>query len=124
MECGQPVDLMIGIFLMTKDTHHQVGAILEQHDLEYLPELHTYLRVEGKRLDFTGLDSPVEPAVDFLTEQRIAPHQIENFKTTFHREYLRRWLESTEGLAKRFSLESIWRIREMCIAARTDSSVT
>lgn len=44
-EHGQSVDLMIGIFRMTKYTHPQVAPILEQYNLEYLPELHTYLRV-------------------------------------------------------------------------------
>ena len=123
LEHGQPIDLMIGIFRMTKYTHPQVSTILDQHNLEYLPELHTYFRIGGKRLDFTGIDSPIEPAVDFVTEKRIAPHQVEKFKTAFHKEYLGEWLKSTEGLAKRFNPDSIWRIREMCIAARTKKSI-
>ena len=120
-EQDKPVELVLGIFRMTRLTTPPVQPVLERHELDYLPELHAYLRIDGNRLDFTGPENPVEPTYEFLVEQTIQPDQVETFKTGFHRAFLEDWLRS-EGLDDRFDLESIWSIREECIPARSHTS--
>jgi hypothetical protein len=120
-EQEKPVELVLGIFRMTGQTTPPVQSILEQYELDYLPELHTYLRIDGSRLDFTGPENPIEPIFEFLVEKTIQPNDVETLKTNFHKDFLEDWLRS-EGLDDRFDLESIWNIREECIAARSHAS--
>jgi hypothetical protein len=110
-EQDKPVELVMGIFRMTGQTTPAVRPVLEQYELDYLPELHTYLRIDGNRLDFTGPENPVEPIVEFLVEKTIQPDEVETFKTNFHKNFLEDWLRSEE-LDDRFDLESIWNIRD------------
>ncbi len=111
------VDLMLGIYRMQESNTRGVGAVLEAHDLSYLPEAHNYLRFEGLRFDFTKPSSNkllFEPALE--EELMILPAQIGTFKVDYHQAFLADWLTKS-GLAAKYTLDAIWKIREACIQA-------
>jgi hypothetical protein len=118
MEQGIDVALVIGIYEMHGRNTPPVGPVLKRYGLATLPEAHCYLRFHGNRIDVTREigAGPPEPIARFLHEEDIAPEQIGDYKTTLHRNFLRRWIAKT-GTAGERSLEEIWRIREECIAA-------
>ncbi len=107
-ECGLPLQLTIGIYLMDGINTPGVGPVLKAFGHPFLPEAHCYLICRRKRLDFTrtaglSIDS-------FLVERQIDPGLIDAEKVTFHQEFLCRFY----GVDR---LQEIWRIREACIEA-------
>jgi hypothetical protein len=118
VEQGLNVALVLGIYEMHERNTPGVGPVLERYGLVALPEAHCYLRCGGKRIDVTReMDArPTEAIAEFFDEQDIDAEQIGDYKVTFHRQFLQRWLTET-GAAGGRSLDEIWRIREECIAA-------
>lgn len=109
----QDIHLMVGIFLMGKETHPQLEEILEIHQLKSIPEAHAYFRFQDKRYDFTvqGKDiSTIEPFI--VREQRCEPNQLIDWKPMIHKHYLEGWLKRQKS---DYTLEQIWEIREKCI---------
>lgn len=107
------IHLMVGIFLMGKETHPQTGAILGRHGLKNIPEAHCYLRYNGGRYDFTakGKDiSGIEPFI--VREQRCEPNQLIDWKPMIHKHYLESWLKRQQS---EMTLDEVWEIREACI---------
>jgi len=116
-EVGVPVRLTLGMFEMCEANTPGVGPVLERHQLTAIPEAHTYLRYDDRRIDVTR--SGVTPQAEierFLVEQDIRPDQIGDFKVSFHRTFLREWLSRHSEYA-RLTPEALWEIREACIAA-------
>jgi hypothetical protein len=118
MEQGMNVVLVIGIYEMHQRNTPGVGPILKKFGLVSLLEAHCYLRFRGNRIDVTReIDAdPPEAIARFLHEENITPEQIGDYKTTLHRQFLRRWIAET-GTAGERDLNEMWRIREECIAA-------
>ena len=118
-ECGVELHLTLGIYEMCEANTPGVGEVLREHGLTVIPEAHTYLQHESKRIDITR--SSVAPAAaieSFLHEEIIRPDQIGDYKASMHRNFLHRWVEqkkAPQGMTK----ETLWRIREACIAALT-----
>ncbi len=109
------IHLMVGIFLMSAETHPKLAGILQQYGLKSIPEAHCYLRFEGKRYDFTakGKDiSAIEPFI--VREQRCEPNQLIDWKPMIHKHYLEGWLKRQD---LSYSLDEVWAIREECIKA-------
>lgn len=117
-EQRQPVELWLGFFRQVPENSPRIAAVLNPAGLAWYPELHCYLKWQGQRLDFTGKGVPIDPKMALFDEQQIVPAQIETYKTDYHRRYLPGWIER-EGLAGRFDAESLWKIREACINARS-----
>jgi hypothetical protein len=109
------VKLMIGIFRMSKQNTPAIGDALGQHGLEYIPEAHNYLRVNGEVLDFT-VRPPKEIRFidDLVSEIEIAPDQVGEFKISYQKKTLAEWLEKNPQV--QLSFEELWKIREQCIA--------
>ena len=120
IEHQQPIQLYFGIFKISKITHPVVASILENSGLDYYPELHAYLVSDGARFDFTGIQNTIEPKVEFLKEFPAEPNQVESYKEKAHKEFLAEWL-ITEKLSDQLNLEQLWKVREECIATRSDS---
>jgi len=116
-EQGLDVALTLGIYEMHERNTPGVGPTLAKYGLASLPEAHCYLRYRGKRIDVTrAACRPAEAIAQFLHEEDIDAEQIGVYKTTLHREFLRRWTaESGAGSGR--GLEELWRIREECVAA-------
>jgi hypothetical protein len=112
------VALVIGIYEMHERNTPRVGTVLQRFGLTTLPEAHCYLRFRGHRVDVTReIDAhPLATITHFLYEEDISPEQIGDYKTTLHRQFLRRWI-AENGTASVRDLDEIWQIREECIAA-------
>jgi hypothetical protein len=108
--------LILGIFRMSGDNTPKIKLVLDNYNLEYIPEAHNYLKFKNQILDFTKKNSSENDFInDLLEEIEIEPHQINQFKIEFHRNYLKNWL--LENLKIPYSLEELWKIREECIKA-------
>ena len=117
----QEVQLTIGIFEMTKNNTPPIIPILEKAGLPSIPEAHCYLRYHGNRVDLTRYDVLTnDPLVDFVFEDNVAPLQIGAYKESVHQLFIKKWLEK-ENLLARFSVESVWSIRENFINSLSQS---
>lgn len=109
----ETVQLFIGIYQMNEANTKGVGKVLDNYNLDYIPEAHTYLKINGNLLDITRTTANEISFVDsLLVEKEILPHQIANYKVDFHQNFLKQWIEN-ERLP--YSFEEIWKIREECI---------
>lgn len=108
------VQLCIGIYRMNRQNTPGIGDMLEQRGLNFLPEAHTYLRINGTIFDCTGLSSGNTSFADSLMEEIvIRPEQVGDFKVSYHRNFIQSWLAQQSSLS--FSFDELWRIREQCI---------
>ena len=110
----EAVELILGMYKMNADNTPGIGSVLQENGLDYIPEAHCYLKVNGKREDWTNLNTQIEKmAPDILEEITIQPNQIGAYKVTYHKNFLNEWrLEQNVSLP----LEELWTIRETCIA--------
>lgn len=109
------IHLMVGIFLMSAETHPAVGPILTKNGLKSIPEAHAYFRYDGKRFDFTAKGKSIETIEPFIVrEQRCEPNQMIEWKPMIHKHYLEGWVKR-QNLT--FTVDKIWETREECIAA-------
>jgi hypothetical protein len=107
------VQLIIGIYKMNEQ-NTKIGTILSENNLEYIPEAHCYLKIDGKTVDVTSKESSFEKIkLDLLQEIEIEPYQVADFKIKYHQEFLKNWLIETNS---KFSFDEIWKIREQCIS--------
>lgn len=105
--------LMLGIFKMSPENSPLVKATLEKYKLDYLPEAHNYLRYKGVMVDITKKvwnKEAIETAI--VEEREIEPGQITDYKVSYHRDYLQKWIA---GNKIPYTLDEIWLIREHCI---------
>lgn len=108
------IQLIAGIFLMSPETHPVLTDFFKNKPYTSIPEMHCYLRYQGKRFDFTtngNLLERIEPKI--IREQRIEPHQTGDWKIKIHQEYIKAWLLRNPQIA--MSFEEIWENREKCI---------
>ncbi|MBB6372366.1 hypothetical protein [Chryseobacterium shigense] len=114
LENGQDsVKLMLGIFKMDSKYAPSIKKTLDQYRLAYIPEAHNYLKIGNHYYDFTKPGSGYNDfKSNLLSETEIEHDQITLEKITFHREFLRNWLDN-ERIG--YNLEEIWSVREKCI---------
>jgi hypothetical protein len=111
----EAIQLFLGIYKMNEANTKGVGKVLKNYNLDYIPEAHTYLKIEGNIMDITRATSNKTPFIDsLLKEEEILPHQIAEYKVNWHQNFLKQWLKD-EQLP--YSFEEIWKIREECILA-------
>lgn len=114
---GQPLDLMLGIYLMDGRNTPRIAPVLDRAGLAAIPEAHCYLRAAGARIDLTHPPGclPGAPVTEFLAEEVIEPEQIGEYKTAYHRRFLAAWEGRFNGTEQ--SVDELWAIREACIRA-------
>jgi len=113
-----PVHLTLGIYEMSERNTPGVGAVLDRNGLAFVPEAHCYLTNDGSRIDVTReVADAKEPIARFLHEETIAPAQIGEYKLAMHQAWMRQWV--ARELPGR-EWQSIWKIREHCIAALSE----
>lgn len=111
------VNLCIGIYKMNALNTKGIGSVLEDFKLQYIPEAHSFLRVNSDIIDITGLgNSDTNFENDLLHEELIEPYQVGQYKEELHKAYLKQWIIE-EGIP--LPLDTIWNIREQCIANLT-----
>jgi hypothetical protein len=116
-EQGQDDILFIlSLFKMNARNTPKVSGVLEQYQLEYIPEAHNYLKYKGTIIDLTGPGfDPDHYGEDILSETELQVSQITDYKVQFHQDFLRGWLP----LQTHLSLDepTLWTAREQCIVA-------
>ncbi|HLX38112.1 MAG TPA: hypothetical protein VKR29_09935 [Candidatus Binataceae bacterium] len=114
-EQRMPIHLTLGVYEMSESNTPGVGAVLDRYGMAFVPEAHCYLTFEGVRIDVTReVASPKEAIARFLHEETIAPAQIGAYKVAMHQRWICEW--TAREMPSR-GWESIWKIREECIAA-------
>ncbi len=109
----QGVQLIMGIYKMTQSNTEGIGNHLKENGLEYLPEAHCYLKVNGKRIDLTHPTSDIQKIqANIIEEKEIEPFQVGVYKVNFHKAFLRNWREQV-GLS--LSFDEVWEVRERYI---------
>ncbi len=107
------VKLMLGIYKMNELNTPNIGTVLADNSIKYIPEAHCYLKLNDKYLDVTTMNSKFSRIeMDILKVIEIEPDQVINFKVEYHKEFIRNWLKSDNLL---FNFEQIWHVRECCI---------
>jgi len=112
------IELVIGIYRMTESNTPKIGTVLSENSIEFIPEAHCYLKINGNRTDLTTESSEFKKIEkDILQEIEIEPKQIGTFKVAYHKTFIKSWLKDTE---LKFNFDQIWNIREKCIANLTE----
>ncbi|MBK9670751.1 MAG: hypothetical protein IPO70_00535 [Bacteroidetes bacterium] len=107
--------LICGLFRMSSQNTPEISSTLNKHGLVFIPEAHNYLKYKNQILDFTKPDADAIDFIDDLIEEiEILPHQITDYKVTYHKKYLEKWLENNTKI--KLSLTDLWTIREQCIS--------
>ncbi len=107
------IKLYIGIFKMNEENTSKIFPLLSENQINYIPEAHCYLKVDGIPLDITTSESfYAKIKNDILEEIEIEPIQVANYKVNYHKDFLKKWnIETNQN--KTFN--EIWTIREKCI---------
>jgi hypothetical protein len=106
--------LVMGLFKMNGRNTSSVQDTLQQHNLDYIPEAHCYLKYDNTILDYTRPSfKPDNYINDLLQETEITAGQITDFKIAYHKNFLAEWLDKNRTIEK--TPEEIWKIREQCI---------
>lgn len=112
--------LICGLFRMSSQNTPEISSTLNKHGLVFIPEAHNYLKYKNQILDFTKPDAKAIDFIDDLIEEiEILPHQITDYKVTYHKKYLEKWLENNTEI--KLSLAELWTIREQCIQNIADN---
>ena len=109
----QNVKLVLGIYKMNRRNTPNIGNVLLENKIEFIPEAHCYLKIDDKRTDLTTNNSNFEKIeIDILNELEIEPEQVAEFKVEYHKDFLTKWISEN-----RIDIEfnEIWKIREKCI---------
>jgi len=114
------VKLFTGIFKMNEVNTPKLGDLLSKNTIDYIPEAHCYLKINGIPLDVTTSESFYDKIKEEILEEiEIIPKQVSNFKVDYHKAFLKKWIEETN---QNYTFEKIWKIREQCIQKLSEQS--
>ena len=110
--------LVIGIYRMNHLNTPKIGLELMENSIDFIPEAHCYLKINGIRTDFTTRKSEFQKIEkDIIQEKEIQPEQVSTFKVNYHIDYVKHWLIATNS---KYEFHEIWKIREKCIQNLTE----
>lgn len=110
------VELFLGQYEMSEETNPGVGLILHQNQLDFIPEAHVFLKIDGRIVDLTGLPIGVNSFELSLTNAHIIePYQIGDYKVKWQENMLTNF-----GNIFNKSLDELNRIRENCLLLLKD----
>jgi hypothetical protein len=79
-------DLILGMYKMNSLNTPKIGNVLKNTNIEYIPEAHCYLKINGEPLDYTSSNSDFNRLKnDILLENSIEPHQVAKFKVEYQK---------------------------------------
>lgn len=108
------VDLILCIYRMNDRNTPGVGEVLKSADLDFIPEAHCFLKINGQERDLTFMHSSIEKLTkDIVHHECIQPTDIVERKIEIHQEFMRKWMREDKI---QHSFNELWRIRECCIA--------
>jgi hypothetical protein len=98
---------------MTESNTPKIGTILTENSIEFIPEAHCYLKINGKRTDLTSEQSEFKKIEkDIIQEREIEPKQVAEFKVNYHKRFIKNWLTINKS---KYEFKDIWNLREKCI---------
>ena len=102
---------------MNQHNTPNIGNVLMENSVDFIPEAHCYLKIKNNRTDITTDNSDFEKIErDILNELEIEPEQVAEFKVEYHKQFLINWISENE-INRNFN--EIWEIREKCITNLT-----
>lgn len=108
------VHLLMGIYKMNEINTPKIGNTLVNNKLNYIPEAHCYLKIDDKKMDLTSPNASFTIiAPDILVEITITPAQVNEYKISYHKTFIKQWL-ANENIP--LSFKQAWKIRETCIS--------
>ena len=108
------ISLILGLFRMNGINTPKVSKTLTKHNLDYIPEAHSYLRYGNQMLDYTSEYFTISNfESDIIEEIPINVNQITDFKITYHKQFLQKWILLHHH--NNFTMDDLWMIREQCI---------
>ena len=108
------VKLFVGVHKMTHKNTPGIDPLLTKYKLDYLPQAHTYLKINGELLDVTSSVVPESNFMeDLIFEEEIIPNQVLSYKREMHQNYLKEWIKKEKI---DYTFDEIWSIREEGIA--------
>jgi hypothetical protein len=114
------VKLFTGIFKMNEVNTPKLGDLLSKNTIDYIPEAHCYLKINGIPLDITTSESFYDKIKDEILEEiEIIPKQVSDFKVDYHKAFLKKWIEETN---QNYTFDEIWDLREQCIQKLSEQS--
>ena len=88
-----------------KESNTKIGTILSENKIDYIPEAHCYLKIDGKIVDVTSESADFDKIKsDILEEIEIEPYQAVNFKVKYHQDFIKNWLIDNNS---KFSFDEI-----------------
>jgi len=112
------VKLILGIYKMNRQNTLNIGNVLIEISIEFIPEAHCYLKIDDNRTDITTDNSDFKKIErDILNELEIEPEKVAEFKVEYHKEFLKKWI-SENKIDRDFN--EIWKMREKCITNLTE----
>lgn len=108
------IRLYIGVFEMNAFNTPAIATILEQYELSAIPEAHCYLKWNEQILDHTSNRFSIPFRDTLLYEQEVDAASLYEIKDTLHKSIIDAWRITH---APHLFTETIWVIREKCIAA-------
>lgn len=107
------VRLLLGIYKMNAQNTPGIRDTLMRDALEYIPEAHCYLEIDGTRVDFTKHSSDFKLIENAIMEEiEIRPEQIASYKMAYHKAFLNKWREEQNV---KMPFDALWNLREKCI---------
>ena len=104
------IKLYVGVYRMNDDNTSGVKPILTKYRLNYLPQAHTYLKINGELFDMTRSEiSETNFMDDLIFEEEISPDQVVDYKRELHQNFLKEWINK-ENI--NYTFDEIWAIRE------------
>ena len=114
------VKLYIGIFKMNEVNTPKLGDLLSKNAINYIPEAHCYLKINGIPLDVTTSEPFYDKIKEEILEEiEIIPKQVSDFKVDYHKAFLKKWIEETN---QNYTFGKIWDLREQCIQKLSEQS--
>ena len=117
------IELILGMYRMNAENTPGIGDAFTGQPIQYVPEAHCYLKINGQRLDYTNPTAAISRIeADILSELSIEPAQVGQFKVDYHQAFIKKWIRE-EGFSMTF--EEAWAVREACIqnlSTSTDES--
>lgn len=107
------IKLILSIYKMNQKNTSRIGKTLAEYNIDYLPEAHCYLKINGHAKDLTTIDSNIEAIQDdILFEEEITPKDVIHYKVAKHKSFIKNWIKENNI---QYSFDKIWGIREQCI---------
>ncbi|MBL4708347.1 MAG: hypothetical protein JKY48_07925 [Flavobacteriales bacterium] len=114
------VQLILGIYKMNHLNTPNIGNVLIEKSIDFIPEAHCYLKINGERTDITSHQSNFKNLQkDIVQELEIQAEQVAEFKVNYHKDFLRKWILENK---MQIGFDEIWQIREKCISNLTLAS--